>query len=182
MIMPRAYPRKTPAGCDPVRPFAEMRNPVRTAARSPTVESTTTEKEIPMSTIDQLLSTHPLAPEDAYRAKLAACIAACLECVQACTTCADACLNESSPADMVRCITTCLDCAEICAATASVLSRLSERDPAVVRAQVEACRTACGACAAECEQHAGMHEHCRVCAEVCRRCEKACAELLSVLG
>lgn len=134
-----------------------------------------------MSTIDQLLSTHPLALDDAYRAALAECIAACLECSQACTSCADACLNESSPGDMVRCITSCLDCADVCAATGSVLSRLGDRDLALVRAQVEACRTACGARAVECEQHAAMHEHCAVCAEVCRRCEQACAALLAML-
>ena len=38
------------------------------------------------------------------------------------------------------------------------------------------------ACGDECEQHAQMHEHCRVCAEACRRCERACADLLATLG
>lgn len=33
-------------------------------------------------------------------------------------------------------------------------------------------------CAEECEHHAGMPEHCRICAEACRRCENACAALL----
>lgn len=135
-----------------------------------------------MSTIDQMLSTHPLALDDAHRAALAECIAACLECSQACTACADACLNEPSPGDMVRCITTCQDCADVCAATASVLSRLGARDLATVRSLLEACRIACGACASECELHVGMHEHCSVCAEACRRCEQACAELLAELG
>ena len=54
-----------------------------------------------------------------------------------------------------------------------------EYDAAVTRGQLQACVAACGVCAAECEQHAGMHEHCRVCAEACRECEEACRELLA---
>jgi hypothetical protein len=34
----------------------------------------------------------------------------------------------------------------------------------------------------ECESHASMHEHCRICADACRRCEAACAALLSDMG
>jgi hypothetical protein len=34
----------------------------------------------------------------------------------------------------------------------------------------------------ECELHADMHEHCRICAEACRRCEQACQELLAAIG
>jgi len=33
----------------------------------------------------------------------------------------------------------------------------------------------------ECEQHAGHHEHCRVCAHACRRCELACRDLLAAM-
>ncbi len=29
----------------------------------------------------------------------------------------------------------------------------------------------------ECEQHAEMHEHCKVCMESCRRCEEVCNRL-----
>ncbi|MBA2317941.1 MAG: four-helix bundle copper-binding protein, partial [Euzebyales bacterium] len=62
------------------------------------------------------------------------------------------------------------------AATGRVLSRQTEYDANVTRAVLEACRTACAACADECERHS--HEHCRVCAEACRRCEQECARLL----
>jgi Domain of Unknown Function (DUF326) len=40
---------------------------------------------------------------------------------------------------------------------------------------------ACRSCGDECERHAAMHEHCRVCAEACRRCEQACNELLAAM-
>ena len=131
-------------------------------------------------TTSEMLRTHP-APPDVDVAVLARAVDAALACAQACTTCADACLAEEMVADLRRCIRTDLDCADVCAATARVLSRLSA-DVAIARAQLEACVAACRTCGEECEQHAGMHEHCRVCAEACRECERACGELLAALG
>jgi hypothetical protein len=103
-------------------------------------------------------------------------------CAQTCTACADACLAEDMVADLRRCITTDLNCADICSTTLSVLSRHTGYDAAVTRGQLQACVAACGVCAAECEQHAGMHEHCRVCAEACRECEEACRALLASIA
>ncbi|SMF13106.1 uncharacterized protein DUF326 [Cellulosimicrobium cellulans J34] len=103
-------------------------------------------------------------------------------CAQACTACADACLAEDMVADLRRCITTDLSCADVCTATLRVLSRHTGYDAAVTRGQLQACVAACGVCAAECEQHAGMHEHCRVCGEACRTCEEACRELLASIA
>ena len=82
-------------------------------------------------------------------------------------------------ADLVPCIRTDLDCADICAATGAVLTRQTAPNAGISRAILEAGRTACTACSAECEKHSGMHEHCRICAEACRRCESACASLLA---
>lgn len=97
--------------------------------------------------------------------KLAACITECFSCAQTCTACADACLSEDMVADLTTCIRTDLDCADICLATGSVLSRHTDYDANVTRSALEACRTVCHACAQECEKHAQMHEHCRICAE-----------------
>jgi hypothetical protein len=110
---------------------------------------------------------------------LAATIDALNECLQACTADADDDLGEQHVPDLVKCIRLCLDCADVCAATISVTSRQTEYDPNVTRPLLEACATACKICGDECEQHAQMHEHCRVCAEACRRCEQACRELLA---
>jgi hypothetical protein len=33
----------------------------------------------------------------------------------------------------------------------------------------------------ECERHAQMNEHCRVCEQACRRCEQACRQRLAAL-
>ena len=67
-------------------------------------------------------------------------------------------------------------------ATARILSRHTGYDANITRAHLEACIAACRACGDECEQHAGMHEHCRICAEACRECEAACRELLAAIG
>jgi hypothetical protein len=40
-------------------------------------------------------------------------------------------------------------------------------------------RESLASCIDECERHAEMHEHCRICADACRRCQQACDELLA---
>lgn len=135
-----------------------------------------------MSTTTAMIKAHPNPTDDLNVDKLAEAIDACLSCAQTCTACADACLAEDSVAELRDCIRTDLDCADICATTAAVLSRRTGGNPTVVRALLEACRTACAVCAEDCESHAGHHEHCKICAEACRRCEKACEELLAVLA
>lgn len=134
-----------------------------------------------MDIIEGMLRAYPKGLGDVDEGKLAACIQACYECSQACTACADACLSEDMVAELVKCVRTDLDCADICATTGAVLSRRTGFDANVARAVLQACVAACRACGDECEQHASMHEHCRICAESCRRCEQACQELLGAL-
>ena len=135
-----------------------------------------------MTVAAQMLETYPKDLGGIDREKLLACIEACGECAQACTACADACLSEDMVAELTTCIRTDADCADVCAATGRVLSRHTGYDANLTRAVLEACATACRACGDECERHASMHEHCRVCAEACRRCEQACRDLLGALG
>ena len=73
------------------------------------------------------------------------------------------------------------DCAQACTAAQAVTSRLVDYDPAVLRPLLESCVAICRSCGDECERHAPMHAHCRVCAEACRRCEQACRALLAAL-
>lgn len=128
--------------------------------------------------IAQMVQTHPQQPRiDATR--LAQHIQTLGECALTCTICADACLHEQKVQELRRCIRLNLDCAEICNTTAGALARTGDPDPQVLRALLEACRTTCQVCGAECEKHAQMHEHCRVCAESCRHCEEVCQQLLS---
>jgi len=132
-----------------------------------------------MSVIDEMIAAFPGSRQE--NQEWSACIAACLECAQVCTSCADACLREDSVADLRRCVRTCSDCADVCTMTVAVLSRHTAGDHSVVRASLEACRTASAECASQCEQHASMHDHCRICAESCSRTEAACAALLAII-
>jgi hypothetical protein len=113
---------------------------------------------------------------------LAAAIDALSDCAQACNADNAADLGEQNVTEMVKCIRLCLDCADICTATVGVISRQTDYDATVTRPLLKACVAICMSCGEECEQHAGMHEHCRICAEACRRCEQACRVLVDALG
>jgi hypothetical protein len=127
----------------------------------------------------QILSAHSTTGNTV--GLLAAAIDALNDCAQACTGDADDDLSEPNVAEMVKCIRLCLDCADVCTATARVSSRQTAYDANVTSHLVEACIVVCKACADECDRHAQMHAHCRVCAEACRRCETVCRELLNAI-
>jgi hypothetical protein len=132
-----------------------------------------------MTYTQQTLSTHPTARHNV--GLLTTAIDALNDCAQACTGDADDDLSEPDVAEMVKCIRLCLDCADVCAATARVISRQTAYDATVTNPLVEACIVICKACADECDGHAQMHAHCRVCAEACRRCETVCREFLNAI-
>ncbi|MBP2314909.1 four-helix bundle copper-binding protein [Azospirillum soli] len=129
----------------------------------------------------EMISTHPHVRGNTNDA-LIHCIEECYDCAQTCTTCADACLGEPMVAELVQCIRLNMDCADVCAATGAVATRRSGSNEAVIRAMLEACATACRLCAEECEAHATMHEHCRICAEACRSCEDACRKAMQSMS
>jgi hypothetical protein len=133
-----------------------------------------------MSYAMQLLDTYP-GTLNLDAGLLATTIDALTDCAQACTADADDDLSEPNVAEMVKCIRLCLDCADICSTTAGVTSRQTDYDANITRPLLEACVAACKSCGDECEQHAMMHAHCRVCAQACRRCEQACRDLLAAM-
>ena len=133
-----------------------------------------------MSYARQMLDTYPRT-FDIDAGLLAAAIEALSDCAQACTADNTADLGEQNVAEMVKCIRLCLDCADICTATVGVTSRQTEPHASVTRPLLEACVAICKSCGDECERHAAMHEHCRVCGEACRRCEQACSGLLDAM-
>jgi hypothetical protein len=108
---------------------------------------------------------------------LVATIDALDDCARACIADADSDLNE-----LVKCIRLCLDCADVCAATIRVTSGQTEYDATRTKSLLETCTATCKSCGDECERHAQMHDHCRVCAVACRRCEQACRELLAAMN
>jgi hypothetical protein len=133
-----------------------------------------------MSYAKQLLDAYPGAL-NVEAGVLADAIDAASDCAQACAADADAHLAEGNFAELVKCTRLCLDCAAICTATVGVTSRQTESDAGTTSSLLEACVAACRSCGDECERHAHMHEHCRICAEACRRCERACSELLKAI-
>lgn len=130
--------------------------------------------------VAEMFRTHPQQSQ-IEGGRLAQAVEALSQCAMVCTICADACLGEQQIQQLVRCIRLNLDCADICQATTKVLTRQGEIDETVLRAQLQICEAVCRNCGGECERHAQMHEHCRVCAESCRHCEQLCRELLSGL-
>lgn len=129
----------------------------------------------------EMLDTYP-ADINLDRTLVARAIDSLAACSQACTACADACLSEEMVDELRKCIRSNLDCADSCTATERILSRHTGYDASVTRAHLEACIAACRTCGDECQAHAEMHEHCRICAEACRECETACAALLATIG
>jgi hypothetical protein len=133
-----------------------------------------------MSYARQMLDTYPF-DFNVDRSVLAATIDALSDCAQACQADADADLGEPNVAELVKCVRMCLECIDVCGATVGVITRQAEFDPDVARPLLEACVATCKSCGDECERHARMHAHCRVCAEACRRCEQACRDLLAAM-
>ncbi|PZR35190.1 four-helix bundle copper-binding protein [Caulobacter segnis] len=131
--------------------------------------------------VEQMLATHPHV-KGAVNTALARCIEACFDCAQVCASCADACLGEAKVAELVQCIRLNMDCADVCLTTGLIATRRSGGDVPLIDAQLRACQLACARCAAECEQHAEMHEHCAICAAACRDCEQACQAALASLA
>ena len=133
-----------------------------------------------MSYPKQMLDTYPHTL-NVDAGVLAATIDALNDCAQACTADVDDDLSEQNVIELVRCIRLCLDCADVCTATVRVTSRQTAYDANVTKPLLEVCATTCKTCGDECERHAQMHEHCRVCAEACRRCEQACRQLVGAI-
>lgn len=131
-----------------------------------------------MDRVRRIFAAHPNPASDAGDEAFAL-VQATAECVATCTTCADACLEESDPTSLRACIRANLDCADICATTGRLIARPGQQDQESLRAQLDACATACRACATECERH--DHDHCTVCAESCRECADACEAMIQAL-
>jgi len=127
--------------------------------------------------VQEMISTHPDVRGNTNDS-LIRCIEECLDCAQVCSVCADACLAEEHVMGLRQCIRLNLDCADICQATAAIGARRTGSNEELIQSLLQVCGDACAACAGECERHADMHEHCRICAETCRSCERACQAAL----
>jgi hypothetical protein len=134
-----------------------------------------------MSYAKQMLDADPRT-FDLDAGVLAAAIDALTDCAQACTIDADANLGEQDVVDMVKCVALCLNCADVCGTTAAVTSRRTAPERSVIAPLLQACAAICKSCGDECERHAGMYPHCRICEGACRRGEQACRDLLDAMN
>lgn len=91
----------------------------------------------------------------------------------------DACLAEDTVAEMRQCIRLCLDCTGICVTTGAMATRRTGSNVEVLQEVMKACEAACRTCGQECQQHAELHDHCRICAEACLRCAESCRDALN---
>lgn len=123
--------------------------------------------------IKEMIREHPQVGAD-YNEALAEAVKHAMYCAAICNSCVDACSAETM--DMSRCIRLCSDCSDICTATYKVATRRTSGNVAVIEATLQACITACTACAEECEKH--DHDHCRRCARMCRECADDCRKAL----
>ena len=130
--------------------------------------------------VAEMMSSHPYAPRDAAEA-LRRCIEQCYACAQACSACADACLAEPGVSTMRDCIRLNLDCADLCAMIGRIVTRGTGLNEMLLAEIINTCALICRLCGAECERHAGRHEHCRICAAACRSCAEACGEAIEAL-
>ena len=133
-----------------------------------------------MAAVEAALRSHPARPS--HPDAMSRCIEACFTCAGTCTACADACLSERDIEGLLACIRHNLDCAAICLATGSLVARSKAgATRQVLEGQLSVCIAVCRACGDECRRHAGMHRHCRVCAEACEDCAHAATDMLAAL-
>lgn len=132
------------------------------------------------SVVRAMFRSHPAQP--AHTDAISRCIDACFCCVEACTACADACLSEPHVDRLVACVRLNLDCAQVCSTTGNILARANRAGTRqLLEAQLTTCIAFCRTCANECNRHAEMHKHCRMCAEACLACAEACDQMLATL-
>lgn len=127
--------------------------------------------------VRSMFRSHPEQPS--HPDAISRSIEACFSCVETCTACADACLAEKQVERLITCIRLNHDCAAVCAATGSILSRANKvGHRQLLEAQLTTCIAFARTCAAECQRHANMHQHCDICAKACQHCVNACTEML----
>lgn len=129
-----------------------------------------------MSTATRMLNSYPrILSVDA------GVLAPVIDTVNDCTACVHADWGDHNVLELVKYIRPCLDCGDVCAATARVTNRQTEVDCGVIEPMLETRAATCKSCCGECEPHAEIREHCRICAESCRRCEQSCTNHLNAV-
>lgn len=106
------------------------------------------------------------------------CIEACSAAAMAATMCADADGGEG----MGRCASMCASTCDVATTTMRMMMRPAGYDMGVMTSMITACMEMGEACAAECDMHAEMSEHCRICAAACRAMVEACRTAMASMS
>jgi len=129
-----------------------------------------------MSMMADMMKTMPMAGAAGMdMAMMQGCIEACSAASMAATMCADADGGEG----MGRCASMCMNTAEVADTMMRMMLRPAGYDMGVMTSMMSTCMAMGEACAAECDMHAAMSEHCRVCAAACRAMVEACSTAMS---
>ena len=105
------------------------------------------------------------------------CIEACSAASMAATMCADSDAGDT----MARCASMCMNTADVSTTMMRMMMRPAGYDLGSMTTMMSACMAMGEACAMECETHADMSEHCRICASACRAMIDACTRAMSSL-
>ncbi len=106
------------------------------------------------------------------------CLEALSACMQACVMCADADAGEG----MGRCGALCANCADMCDAMMRMMLRVNGWDMQVMSSMMQSTVMMMRACSAECQMHAEMSEHCRMCAMACDQAVVAMEKMMGSLS
>ena len=131
--------------------------------------------------IREIIVAHPQGVSEPKRDALVHAIQSCFDCGHVCVACADACLAEDNVQELRSVIRATNDTADICLATAKMLTRLTAPPWNILKAQVQSCIQAVRDTGDLCQEHARMHEHCRICLESCRACESGTKEYTEII-
>ncbi len=73
----------------------------------------------------------------------------------------------------------CMSTADVAMTMMRMMMRPAGYDMAVMTSMMTACMAMGEACADECEMHASMSEHCRICAMACRAMVDSCRSMMA---
>ena len=130
-----------------------------------------------MSMMADMMKSMPMPTTGMDVSMMQKCIEACSAASMAATMCADADGGEG----MGRCASMCMNTADVATTMMRMMLRPAGYDMAVMGSMMTACMSMGEACAMECDMHADMSEHCRICAAACRAMVEACSMMMSAM-
>jgi len=131
-----------------------------------------------MSMVSQMMGSMPTGMMDMDMPAMQECIEACSAAAQAAVMCADA---DAAMDGMAACAGMCNTTADVATTMMRMMMRPSGYDMAAMTAMMQATIAMGTACARECQSHAEMADHCRICAQACDAMVEKCRSMMSMM-